>query len=205
MKKISFRRLVPALVLSAVMPLAFAGPVTIFEDDFDRADGNSVGNGWYEIEGIAADVAITANTVRLRSQAAGINGTATTPDAALTRTISTVGVNSVAVAFTWSPYTASESSDFLNLAWKKSADVTYTNVGSLALGGQTGYTFASFHLGAMASNTSIDLRFWTNVNANNEGAFLNSVKVTAVPEPGSIALMSLALAGMGLVARRKRK
>lgn len=200
---VSMSQLIPAIALSLAMPMAAAGPTTIFADDFNRTDSNTVGNNWSEIQNVNNDVAIANGELRLRDQASGNNGTAAGPDAAVTRTISTLGFMNVEVAFMWRPLTASESTDFLNLAWKKSTDTIYTNVAALALGSNnTAFVPASFALGALANNTSIDLRFWTNVDASNEGAFLDSVTVTAVPEPTSVGLLGIGLFGAMLMRRR---
>lgn len=204
MNKSTLRRLATAIIFTAAMPVAVAGPITIFQDDFDRTNRSTVGNGWSEIESAANSIRIVGKELRLDGQAAANNGTAKGPDAAVTRTIDAYAYHNLAVSFEWAAISASEASDFLNFAWKKTSDTDYTHVASFALGGNKPLKSASFDLGALANNTSIDLRFWTNVNANDEGAFIDSVKVTAVPEPTSIALMGLALAAMGAV-RRKRK
>jgi hypothetical protein len=207
MTKHSIRRLVAAIALAAAAPFAIAGPTTIFGDLFNRPDGPLVGEGWSEIERGPQSVQIVDNTLRLSREALGNDGTAANPDAAVTQTISTLGYRDIEVFFSWAPMIASERLDFLNVAWKKSTDTTYSNVASLALGGEKEFHYTSYKLGEMANNTSIDLRFWTSVDVNDEGAFVDFVLVdgvSEVPEPGSIALIGLALAGMGVVARRKR-
>jgi len=208
---------ISGLALALSMSSAIAVPVsttTIFDDQFNRSGGNTVGNSWSEINEQASDVKITGNALKLSGQATDSTATVASPDAAVTHTISTVGYQNVAVQFSWAALTASDATDFLGVAWKKSSDSTYTYLYSFALGGDGTYSTASFNLGSLADNTSIDLRFWTNVDEDNEGATIDWVTVSAtsipattqssaVPEPATFALLGIGLLCAGVARRRK--
>jgi PEP-CTERM motif len=65
-------------------------------------------------------------------------------------------------------------------------------------------TYASFTSATKIS--SFDTMGIRTVNLNGQASTtIDKIHVTAIPEPGSIALMGLALACMGAAARRKRK
>lgn len=183
---------------------------TIFEDAFTRANNNSVGNSWSEIENGSSDVAINSNALQLRDFRSGTI-TVNNPDAAASRSLSTVGFNAIQLSFDWKPLnTNSESSDILWGAYNIGSG--WVNLGSgFALGSDSGaWTSSIFNLAAGASNLpSLGIRFWTNVSANDEGAFVDNVRVlgaavSPAPEPEIYAMMLAGLGLMGFVARRRK-
>ena len=89
-----FTTLIAMAIFSLVSVSASA--MTIFSDDFNRANSNNVGNGWSEIEDDNNDVAIVNNTLRLRD-----SRFLASPDAAVTRSIDTSGFTSIFVDFDW--------------------------------------------------------------------------------------------------------
>lgn len=181
---------------------AFAAPV--FSDDFNRRDANNVGSGWIEIDRNGKDVAISNNALQLRDVHQQSNSTASSPDAAATFSVSTLGLENLLLSFAWAPLTASEADDTLKLSWRV-AGGSWMDLWSTGLGGDGAWSTANVGLGAAAADQqSIDIRFWTDVGYSgllgflfdapqNEGARIDWVTLTGdaipvavtppVPEP----------------------
>lgn len=221
MKHLSKLLAVGALAATILSP---ASAAVIWQDQFNRPSSNSVGNGWTEIENDASDVAILGNTLLLRDTRNGAP-TVTSPDAAATQSgISAAGYQDLFVEFGWGPLGASDPSDKLYVSWKPSSTATWTTLGWFGLGGNGSYVTNGFLLGSLADDTSIDLRFWTNVDDHQEGARIDWVTLSGneipppppslplpnqaiqaaagVPAPGTLALLGVGLAALGSLRRR---
>lgn len=190
------------LVFTA-LPLTSTQANVIFFDDFNRANDTDVGNGWAEINDGSGDVAINNNTLRLRDSR---------PDkridaAASQLTLSTLGLTDINLVFDWKALVDSDPNDRLVVDYKIGSG-SWLRLDTFALGDDPTYWHRdqSFNLVGAQDNSQIGIRFWINVSedasGNREGVRIDNVSVTGVPEPGTLALVGLGLAGLGFSRKR---
>jgi hypothetical protein len=178
-----------------------ASAVSIFFDDFNRANNATVGNGWQEGSGVS----ITSNQLAFTG-----NSNPTTFNATQgTLTLSTVGLTNITLEYDWLGIDA-EANDTLQAYW--SLDGTnFTLLGTNLLS-TASLTHATWSLGAAAANQSdVTIQFRYTSNMGNDNARLDNVSLTgdvsAVPGPifgAGLPGLVMALGGMVFLARRRR-
>lgn len=186
-----------------------ASAVIIFSDDFDRANSNTAGNGWYEIEDDANDVAIIDSSLMLRDNRSFFFFDLI--DAVASNNASTTGYQDIFLDFDWKASNNTESADSLFVSWTNASGplgglLGWNTLWSAGLGGSD---FASVSIGAIAGADNLaNLRFafWTDVSSSTEAAYIDNVVLRgtaiSVSNPSSILLLGFALIGL-LIARRK--
>ena len=195
-----------AIVLGAMASPANA--VFIFQDNFNRADSDTVGSGWSETEDESDDVAIRSNALQIRDfnpfgMASQLGGLATT------------GLNNIMLSYDWSNDPLSEDDDQLIVEWKLATDGSWTNLASHGLGDDTGTVFsntAALGIGA-GDVTNLQFRFRVVVSTALERAVVDNVALTGdpiknstgIPEPGTLGLLGFGLTGLGVLRRRMKK
>lgn len=186
-----------------------ASALIIFEDDFNRARTNNVGNGWTELEDDNNDVAIRNYRLRLRDTLPG------NPDAAASQLggLSTVGLTNIFLSYNWSASRDTEAADDLFVEWKPQSDATWNRLAAHNLGRRAG-GFNSVGLGIGAEGKSgLQIRFWTDVSWRTEAAYIDNVKLkgirgvaVSISEPATLMLAAFGfgLVGLGAAFRRRQ-
>jgi hypothetical protein len=196
--------LIRSSILAATVLLSCMGSasaVTIFFDDFNRANNASVGNGWVEGTGISLDT---------NSMLFSGNATLDARQGALT--LSTVGFTNLALSYDWSS-SGGESNDQLLSFWSQDGGTTLNSLGTHSLNSLNTFVSASFNLPSTAQNLAdITLVFRYVGNMGNDDVRVDNVLLqgSAAAVPGPIVgagLPGLVLAALGMVglSRRRRR
>jgi hypothetical protein len=201
-----------ALVFALSAAPAMAAP--IFSDDFNRAVGNSVGQGWSETEHNVSDVALVVRSGadhEMQVQDDDPDGIASQLSG-----ISTLGYTGITLTYEWAATNNTESGDWLYVEWRDGAlpANAWTQLAAHALNGSTAHQSASWSIPGAEGLTDFEFRYRVAVNANNEGATIDNVVLSAerapadanaVPEPASLALAGLGLCLLPWAARRRKE
>ncbi len=213
-------RLLAASLGATVMLWAGASSaVVIFQDNFNGANDNGVGNGWAQIEETANGVEQINNVLRLR----GRDGGAIDAQAAQLA-ISTLGFGTITLDFDWAALVDSEAEDLLLVDWRVATGSWTTlagiNLFSTGLGGDGTFSHVQLALTGADNLSNIQFRFRIDVDKNcctgasasreNEGALIDNVLLqgialppTQIPEPATLALIGVGLAAIGFRFRKR--
>jgi hypothetical protein len=204
-----------AIICTCAASSAFAA--TIFADDFNRAASGTVGAPagfptfvWSE-SGNASIAVINFTGTAHDTGVLQLNGNGTS--AVVNGSFSTVGFTNVKLSLDWAGDNI-ETGDVLTISWKPTASATFTTLTTL---NGTGSVFTDglvLSLGALAANTSIDIKISAGFDMGNDTYYIDNVSLTGdaaavatTPIPGAAFLMGTVLAGgVGFGSyRRKRK
>jgi hypothetical protein len=186
--------------------------------------GNNNFNGWTpsptDHSGSAQGDVTIFNVGGTRGYVAWLEGQSNSgnPDAYITKIYDTAGYNTLSLSFYWEGYSTDRlpsSSQTLFAQWRVVGDSNWTTLDTLNLYPSDGFHFDSKSLftNLNTSYAQIEIRFYTNVNDNDDSAKVDSITLFGTqgvpgptPIPGALPLfMSGAAVFGGLVYRRKRK
>jgi hypothetical protein len=199
--------LIRSSILTAAVLLWSAGsalPDTIFFDDFNRANSNTVGNGWQEVGGNAGSISINNNQLLFSA-----NEALTATEG--TQTLSTIGLANITLEYDWQG-ASTDGGETLKSYWS-SDGTNFTLLATHALFPTAALSHATFNLGGTAANQAdITLRFEFVGNDGNDAARIDNVSLTgtAASVPGPLAGAGLpgllaACGGLLALARRRRR
>jgi hypothetical protein len=221
-----FRQVAAALIVSTCA-VTGGSAATIFADDFNRAQDNTVGNGWTEHEKNAAAVRI--------NHTGGANGfgfleltkeASTAPDASVVGgAFSTLGFTNISVSFLYKGAPGgNHPGENLYFAWGTTAATGTTTPTAGFFSDNSGlaqdnWLTATISLGGAASNlAAIYLSLFTNVDSMSAGYEIRNFALTGdahsdVPGPGETPLPAAVFlfgtvlaggAGFGAIRRRRK-
>jgi hypothetical protein len=202
------------LVGALLWGVGSASAVTIFSDDFTRANSNTVGNGWLETggPGNGSGIAIVNNQLVFSA-----NATLTLTQGTLV--LSTAGLTNITLSYDWQGVRVG-GGETLAAAW--SLDGTnFTTLGTHNLSpASTSMNHASWTLPASAEGLAdLTIRFIAILNNGNDVARLDNVLVTgepvlvpnegaetlATPLPAALPLFATIFGAGGLIGWRRRR
>ncbi|MBX7224899.1 MAG: choice-of-anchor D domain-containing protein [Chitinophagales bacterium] len=189
-----------SILLKTTLPILCAFSVnlnaqTVLVDDFTRADNNSVGGGWTEIETVATGARIASNRLTMGSTTAGIEFVYQDLSA-LTGPITTNGITNNSNTLTWAfnfRNTRTDPSGFdagnygVGFVLCKSTTATSTGNGYAVVIGQSGTTDA-IRLARFTGGTNANADFTNIISGNDYGNEYISVKVTYDPSTDNWSL-----------------
>lgn len=195
---------VGSFIAAMVFGHTSASATIIFEDDFNRVDNEIIGEDWIETD--PNDVDIVSNQLKLAKN----GGAATTQNP-----LSTTGYENIMLTYDWWGDDNDELGDVLEVYWSDDG----TNFDLLISHDLTSSGFGNINLSALGADdlATIAIRFTLAASDGNDLAFIDNVLLAGdlieilppppvgVPEPGSISLFGIGLAGLGVISRRRRK
>lgn len=196
--KRTFRTLVALTALCAAS--AHAGIINgSFEDDTQAAGtwaiysslvGWTGGEGGIELRNNVAGTAHTGvNYIELDTNYNSLASQVVTTDGAWYN-----------LSFAYSPrMDIGAGSNGIEVYWNDVLLDTFTGVG-----GSSGNNWTVYNIAVLGTNPASTLKFVATGTSDSYGGSLDSVSITRLPEPGTLALLGLGILGLAVAARRRR-
>lgn len=225
MKLVSLPRIISSVALFSLTSIfavssASAGTVGVLDtfdtgyDSWTRSGTDSSGSSQGSVSRINLGGSL-GSVVWLQGRCCGSDESV---DAFITKTFDTAGYGTLTLKFQWEGYSTESTpanSQTLYAQWRQTGTSAWTTLDDFNLYPASQWTSESLTLFTNhAPYNQIDIRFYTNVNDNNDSAKLNNILLVGTPFappsetpiPGALPLfMSGAALFGGLMYRRKRK
>lgn len=146
----------------------------VFNDDFNRPDSNTVGNGWVESEAFADEVIILSDVCVIRGNEHAISQFS----------IPTNGISNIEISYQWRDFGTTTADDQLIVEWRFCKVTEWTVLNTHPLNEQNEFVAGSARLTPDPVCDCIDFRFrvvTTGPNAAAIGARVDNVGVCGEP------------------------
>lgn len=172
------------IIVALMLPSFVFADTILAVDSFGSSDEENVPN-WTdgaESGGSTTSDSYVTNDSENRSGSSTSHHARVRDGGHITRTISTVGYNTIVLKYYWrGDDDGNGSSDTLKVQWKNTASSTYSTLSTHTLDGNESWYSATTTLPASANNTSIDIRFWGDSNENDEEGRIDDVSLEGTP------------------------
>jgi len=198
----NIRKLFAASIFSALAfaPVASAGVINgSFEDNIQANGTWSIYQNLVGWSGGQAGIELRNNVAGQAYDGVNYIELDTTANSIASQAVTTLG-QLYTLTFAYSPrMNVASGSNGIQVFWNGNSVGTFTGNGA----GAGGNNWVLFSVDVMGTSPTSSLMFKAVGTSDSYGGSLDAVTLTAIPEPGTLALLGIGLVGLGLSRRRK--
>ncbi len=196
------RKFLAASIFSALSfaPVASAGLINgSFEDDYQASGSWNIYQNLTGWTGGDYGIELRNNVDGQAYDGSNYIELDTTRNSAASQAITTLG-QLYTLTFAYSPrMSVGTESNKIQVFWNGNSIGTFSGNGA----GAGGNNWMVFSIDVLGTSPSSTLKFKAVGTSDSYGGSLDAVTLTAIPEPGTLALLGIGLVGLGLSRRRK--